>query len=173
MKNKKPINLKIRILQINDITDAYIKWYSNDSVVKFSENQYGKFTYEGQCAYINACLLDSNTDLYGIFDGDLHVGNIEIRGLESIHKCASVSYVVGNISYLCRGVGTFAVSSVVRLAQKKYKLNKLIAGLAEGNIGSKKVLERNNFVLEGRRKKHLFFNGEYHTQLDYGLILGE
>ena len=37
----------------------------------------------------------------------------------------------------------------------------------------KKILERNGFVLEARRKKHLFYNGEYHTQLDYGLILGE
>ena len=64
-------------------------------------------------------------------------------------------------------------SKLIRLAQKKYRLTKLTAGLAEGNIGSKKILERNGFVLEARRKKHLFYNGEYHTQLDYGLILGE
>jgi len=167
------MNLKIRILQIDDVTSSYVEWYSNDSVVRFSDNQYGNFTFEGQCEYINACLLDSNTDLYGIFDEDFHIGNIVISGLDSTHKRANISYVVGEISYWGRGVGMFAVSSMVRLAQKKYRLNKLIAGLAEGNIGSKKILERNGFVLEGRRKKHLIYNGEYHTQLDYGLILGE
>ena len=54
---------------------------------------------------------------------------------------------------------------------RKYKLNKLIPGLTEGNVGSQKILKRNGFILEGQRIKHLFYNGEYFNQLDYGLIL--
>jgi len=167
------MDLNLRILQTDDVTDAYVGWYSNSDVIRFSDNQYRKFTFEGQCEYVKACLMDSNTDLYGIFDGDLHIGNIVISGLESMHKAAEITFVVGVTSYWGKGVGFYAVSSIVELAKNKYKLNKLIAGLAEGNVGSQKILERNGFVLEGKRTKHLFYNGEYYNQLDYGLILSD
>ena len=52
-----------------------------------------------------------------------------------------------------------------------YKLNKLYAGIAEGNFGSQRVLEKNGFELEGRRINHLFFGGKFYNQLDYGLLL--
>ena len=143
----------------------------NNEVLRFSDNQYRNFTLEGQCEYVNACLIDTNTDLYGIFDGDLHIGNIVINGLESLHRRAEITYVVGVPSYWGKGVGFFAVASIVELAKNKYNLNKLIAGLAEGNLGSQKILERNGFILEGRRIKHSLYNGEYLDQLDFGLLL--
>jgi|TARA_B110000211_G_scaffold182754_1_gene206975 ribosomal-protein-alanine N-acetyltransferase len=165
------MELNLRILQVDDVTDAYVGWYSNTEVVRFSDNQYRKFTLEGQCEYVKSCLMDTSADLYGIFDGDLHIGNIVINGLESLHKRAEITYVVGAPSHWGKGVGFFSVASMIELAKNKYKLNKLIAGLAEGNVGSQKILERNGFILEGQRIKHLFYNGEYFNQLDYGLIL--
>ena len=57
------------------------------------------------------------------------------------------------------------------IAKKKYKLNKLFAGVADKNLASKKVFEKNNFKLEGIRKKHLFINNKFYNQLDYGLLL--
>ena len=60
---------------------------------------------------------------------------------------------------------------MVELGKSKYKLNKLHASLDSSNFKSKKVLEKNGFVLEGIRKKHLFYNKEFFDQLDYGLIL--
>ena len=34
-----------------------------------------------------------------------------------------------------------------------------------------KALEKNGFFLEGIRKKHLFFCGEFFDSLEYGLLL--
>lgn len=165
------MKLNLKILQEDDVTDAYVRWYSNSEVIRFSDNQYRKFTLEGQCKYVNACLTDADIDLYGVFDTDLHIGNIVINGVESFHKRAEISYVIGATSYWGKGVGFFAVASIVELAKSKYNLNKLTAGLAEGNVGSQKILERNGFYLEGQRLNHLFYNGEYLNQLDYALIL--
>ena len=30
---------------------------------------------------------------------------------------------------------------------------------------------KNGFTLEGRRKNHLFYNGKWHDQLDFGIII--
>jgi len=165
------MELNLKILQVDDVNDAYVRWYLDNEVVRFSDNQYRNFTLEGQREYVSACLIDTNIDLYGIFDGDLHIGNIVINGLESLHRRAEITYVVGVPSYWGKGVGFFAVASIVELAKNKYNLNKLIAGLAEGNLGSQKILERNGFILEGQRTKHLLYNGEYLDQLDFGLLL--
>jgi len=40
-----------------------------------------------------------------------------------------------------------------------------------GNNRSRRVLEKNGFVLEGTRIKHLFYDGKFYNQLDYGLLL--
>lgn len=64
------------------------------------------------------CLNDHNTDLYGIFDRNLHIGNITMTGLLSIHKYGEIAFMVGDTNYWGKGVGYFAVSSVVNITKK-------------------------------------------------------
>jgi ribosomal-protein-alanine N-acetyltransferase len=165
------MKLEIKILQESDVTQSYVDWYSNEDVVRFSDNQYRSFSLEGQRSFVTKCFNDLNTDLYGIFDAKLHIGNILITGLCSYHKCAEITYVIGEPKYWGKGVGYFAVSSLINLAKKKYKLNKLFASVADENLGSIRVLEKNDFVIEGKRLNHLYYNGKFYNQLDFGLIL--
>ena len=165
------MELNIAILQVQQVTQSYVDWYSNEEVVCYSDNQYKKFSFEGQCSYVESCLKSNDIDLYGIFDDSLHIGNVVISGLTSIHRKAELTFIVGNTRYWGKGVASFAVSKMIEIVKLEYDLNKLYAGLASGNIGSKRVLEKNGFVLEGTRKRHLFYCGEFFDQLDYGLML--
>ena len=79
--------------------------------------------------------------------------------------------MIGERSYWGKGAATLAISQIIELAVSKYQLNKLFAGVAEDNYGSRKVLEKNGFAAEGRRINHVFYEGCYHNQIDYGLIL--
>ena len=165
------MRLRVDILQVDQVTETYVNWFSNKETVNHSTNQYKKFSFEGQCSYVESCLKNNDLDLYGIFDDTLHIGNITINTLTTVHQRAELTYVVGDTRYWGKGVASFAVSKMVELGKSKYKLNKLHASLDSSNFKSKKVLEKNGFVLEGIRKKHLFYNKEFFDQLDYGLIL--
>jgi|TARA_B110000971_G_scaffold8031_1_gene7755 RimJ/RimL family protein N-acetyltransferase len=165
------MRLRVDILQVDQVTESYVNWFSNKEIVQYSVNQYKKFSFEGQCSYVESCLKNNDLDLYGIFDDTLHIGNIAINNLTTVHRRAELTYVVGDTRYWGKGVASFAVSKMVELGKSKYKLNKLHASLDSSNFKSKKVLEKNGFVLEGIRKKHLFYNKEFFDQLDYGLIL--
>ena len=167
------LHLSTRILREKDIRKEYIEWFADEDVIRFSDNQYRKFTLHNVKDYVKNCLSDSNIDLLGIFDNKKHIGNILITGLDSAHKRAEISYVVGNKSYWGRGVGTFAVNEIIYKAKNDYKLNKLFAGIAEGNIGSIKVLEKNGFSLEGTRINHLYYGGKYYNKINYGLLLSK
>ena len=165
------MRLRVDILQVDQVTESYVNWFSNKEIVQYSVNQYKKFSFEGQCSYVESCLKNNDLDLYGIFDDTLHIGNIAINNLTTVHRRAELTYVVGDTRYWGKGVASFAVSKMVEFGKSKYKLNKLYASVAGANFRSKRVLEKNGFVLEGIRKKHLFYNKEFFDQLDYGLIL--
>lgn len=170
-KNPLKMKLNLKILQESDVTQKYVDWYLNPKVTAFSDNQYYTFTLEGQKKYVKNCFDSNDIDLYGIFDDQLHIGNIVVKGLNSVHKCAEISYVVGETDYWGKGVAFYAISEIVNISKTRYRLNKLYAGLAEENTGSRKVLEKNGFVLEGTRLNHLIYNGKPQNQLDYGLLL--
>ena len=165
------MKFELILLKESDVTKSYVDWYSNPDVTSYSDNQYRVFTLDGQKNYVRSCLNNDDIDLYGIFDNGLHIGNIVISGLSSVHKRAEITYVVGDTGYWGKGVASYAISEIVKKSKTDYKLNRLYAGLAEGNIGSARVLEKNGFKLEGKRLNHLFYGGEFHNQLDYGLLL--
>ena len=165
------MKFELMLLKESDVTQSYVDWYSNPDVTSYSDNQYSVFTLDGQKNYVRSCLNNDDIDLYGIFDNGLHIGNIVISGLSSVHKRAEITYVVGDTSYWGKGVASYAISEIVKKSKTDYKINRLYAGLAEGNIGSARVLEKNGFKLEGKRLNHLFYGGEFHNQLDYGLLL--
>lgn len=165
------MDLNIAILQVEQVTQSYVDWYSNKEVVLFSDNQYKTFSFEGQRLYVENCLKNKDLNLYGIFDSSFHIGNILISGLTSIHRKAELTYVVGNTKYWGRGVASFAISKMIEIGKSEYDLNKLCASITSNNIGSRRALEKNGFILEGTRGKHLIYNGEFFDQLDYGLII--
>jgi ribosomal-protein-alanine N-acetyltransferase len=107
------MSIKLKILQTKNVTQKYVDWFNDEDVIKFSNNQFRKFTLQGQIDYVASCLKDSNKVLYGIFDDELHVGNICLVGLKSIHRRAELTIVIGEKLYWNKGIGTLAVSEVI------------------------------------------------------------
>ena len=149
------MRLKISILQVEQVTQKYVDWFSDNEVVKYSENQIENFHLKGN-KYVASCLKNPSLDLYGIFDEDLHIGNIALSGINSVHRVAEITYVVGERLYWGKGVATFACKEIIKLAKSQLN-SQSFAGVSEQNISSKRVLEKNKFVLEGRRIDHLYF----------------
>lgn len=160
----------MRPLNESDVTSCYVDWFKKTEISRYSDNQYRDFTIEGQLAYVQAMNESENSELYGIFDNELHIGNVVLSSINYIHRRAEVSYLVGIEEYWGRGVASYAVASAVELAKSK-QLHKVYAGCASENLGSKRVLEKNKFELEGIRLDHLYYNGKWFDQLDFGLIL--
>lgn len=163
--------LKLKILEESDITSQYLGWFLDNEVIAFSDNQYRIFTFKDQLAYIKESYESKNKDLYGIFTTGKHIGNIVIDGLLSRHVNAEISYMIGDKEYWGKGLASHAIAEIIILAKENYKLNKLYAGCANENYGSRKALEKNNFKIEGIRKQHLYYNNSWYDQVDYGLIL--
>ena len=165
------MTISIKILQAEQVTERYVNWFSNPNVVKYSDNQYKSFSYDGQCQYVRECFADDNVNLYGIFDGNYHIGNVTLSGLCSPHLSAEVSYVIGETEYWNKGIASYAIAEMIKISKLQFNLNKLFAGVPEPNVASQNVLLKNGFILEGKRSKHIIYNQEFMNLLEFGLLI--
>tara|TARA_B110000037_G_scaffold208139_1_gene255918 strand:- start:27 stop:569 length:543 start_codon:yes stop_codon:yes gene_type:complete len=174
INNLKTLHLKE--LKRPDITSKYIKWLNDFETVKFTEQKYKKHTKKDIINYVKKQKQSKNNFLYGIFlydekNKEKHIGNIKLGYIDFNHKSAYVSYLIGDKSFLNFGITTWAISKVVTIAKKKFKLKKLFAGTYSINYASRKVLKKNNFKCEGTLKSSIVFKKKRYDSMIYGLIL--
>lgn len=171
-KNKK---ITLRKLNINkDISNKYLNWMNNLEIHKYTEQRYKKHSLTDIRKFVKEKNKSKYEFLYGIFlrrnNLKIHIGNIKLGPINFIHKTGEISYFIGETEFWGKGYGTLAIKEIVRIAKKK-GLKKLKAGLYEMNIGSKKVLEKNNFKIEGKMKSEIVFEGKRYNSYWFGRIL--
>lgn len=87
------------------------------------------------------------------------VGSIGLHEIIQGHK-AEIGYWIGK-KYRGQRIITQAIKEVSKYAFKKFKLKRIYAQVLIFNKGSRKVLEKNNFKLEGIIKKDTLKNKKY------------
>jgi len=85
-------------------------------------------------------------------------------------KSAEIGYWIGE-PFWNHGIVTTAVSLMTTYAFGQLKLKKLFAGIFEGNEGSKKVLEKCGYQLEGIARKAVFKNNKFLDEYRYGKMV--
>jgi len=170
---KKKLSIYLRELTFKDVKVSYISWLNDYALMKFTEQKFIKHTNSNVKKFVAQKRKLNNEFLFGIFisDENIHVGNIKLGPINFNHKYAEISYFIGNKDYQNLGLGSLAIKQVCKLAKTKYKIKKLIAGVYNNNIPSKKVLEKNLFKLEGIIKKKILFEGKRISECIYGKIL--
>ena len=163
--------VQLKIITQEIINDKVIKWYLDKEVTKFSDNQHRKFNLNDQKKYVTNCYLSDSKFLYGIFFEKNYIGNLLLSNISEIHKTAEISYLIGDKDFWGKGIMTMAIEKIITISKNDFKINKLYAGVASANYGSIKALEKNNFVKEGVRFQHLYYNSKFYDQIDYGLLL--
>ena len=100
----------------------------------------------------------------------MHIGNIKVGPINYNHKYADISYFIGDRNSWGKGYASEAVSIATMYAFKSLKLESLIAGVYESNIGSQKVLEKSGYTLQGRFARQLTnASGEKEDHLWYNI----
>lgn len=164
-------NIYIKFLLPEDITDRYVNWMNDSSVVRYTESRFQEYDMEDLVDFTNKMNKDTSTAFFGVFElsSNLHIGNIRIKDICSIHKRGEVGLIIGDKSKWGYGYATEAIKLVADYAFKSLDLNKLFATCYEPNIGSLKAFLKNNWEIEGRLKKHVFVDKDFCDLIYIGL----
>ncbi len=104
-----------------------------------------------------------------VADGKI-VGTISVEKKEDVYrKDAEIGYYLLQEEY-SKGIMTEAVRQICIIAFKKLDIIRITGLVYEPNIASKKVLEKNGFLLEGIMKKAIIKNNSIHDLYIYGKV---
>ena len=171
------VNKKITLRRLNltkDISKRYLTWMNDRKVHQYTEQKYTKHSETQIRKYVEKKNKSKDEFLYGIFlkrnNLKIHIGNIKLGPINFIHKVSVISYFIGEKELWGKGYTTLAIKEIIKIAKKK-GLKKIKARLYEKNIGSKRVLEKNNFKLEGKMKSEIIYKGKRYNSYWFGKIL--
>lgn len=119
-------------------------------------------------------MVAENDGKTGIFrkiiaDGEI-VGNISVEKKSDVYSCDSeIGYFILSEKY-SKGIMTEAVRQICALAFSTLDITRITGLVYEPNVASRKVLEKNDFVLEGVMKNAVTKNGKIYDLCIYGKI---
>lgn len=163
---------KLREIERRDIPEIN-KWHNDKEL---SKNLGG-----GGTRYINSDVDNAWYDRYlntrsnsvrcAIVDeNDVIIGCVYLLNIDSINLCADLHIMIGSKENQGRGIGTFAVTSIVDHAFFNLNLRRLQLEVLEYNQAAQKLYRKIGFIEEGRKRKAVFKDGNYVDEIIMGLL---
>ncbi len=126
-------------------------------------------------AFIDGCLAaDGNVALCRAIEvNGRAAGSVGLfRGSDVYRKCAELGYWLAE-EYWGRGVMTEAVRRICAECFARWDVERIYAEPFADNIGSRRVLEKNGFSLEGTMRRGAYKIGAYRDWCMYALLRGD
>ena len=161
-------NTFLRPLAADKIPPEYVRWMGDSEVIRFTEQRFQIASEKSIKDYVSQMNNSDNNLFYGVFFGNKIIGTVKLGEINKNHKTANVSYLIGAKEYWGRGIASASISELVKIAFLDLDIVKVCAGVYENNIPSIKALEKNGFVLEGRRESQVSFEDMRISALFYG-----
>lgn len=165
----------LRELHMLDVEGKYSSWLNDRNVCKY--NSHGRFpvSKEQLREYVSN-LKNGNANLVmaiiNLEDGK-HIGNISLQNINYIDRSAEIAYLIGEREYWGKGRAREASELLIRHGFQKLNLERIYCGTSDDNERMQHLADRLGFVQEGRRRRAIYNNGEYHDIIEYGLLKSE
>ena len=146
--------LYIKEIEIEELTDPVMAWFSDSELMKYYTNSRRVITKDTLVASIERGKRDGDTFTYGIYDieRELLIGTLKLGPINKIHKTSDLATLIGDRSFLGKGLAPEAIRLGVELAFSVYDLRKLYGGMYASNVASIKAYCRAGWLIEGRLK---------------------
>jgi RimJ/RimL family protein N-acetyltransferase len=119
------------------------------------------------CSDVDGVILFAVENLQGV-----HVGGISLHSRHEKNGTFSFGIVIGR-AHRAKGYAEDAVRILLRYGFWERRYQKCNSACVDTNEASIRLHQKLGFVQEGRRRRQVFFDGEYHDDLLFGLTREE
>ncbi len=102
------------------------------------------------------------------FEGKL-IGSVGINNINHMMMYCEISYIIGE-DFQGNGFGSEAVKLFIGKIFRETYLRKILAYVAEGNLASRRIMEKTGFSQEGLCREHYIINGKPVNEILYGIL---
>jgi len=165
--------LKIKLLQVNDITPSYVDGLNDPEVNKFLVNvRLQKQTKKSVADYI-LFNLQSRTDLLlGIFlknEGDL-IGTIRVSDISNFHYLCTIGICLFHKKYWGNGYALEALNKVSEFVFDRLGIHYIEAGVYADNISSINLFNRAGFSVKCVNRDKFRLDNTFAEVITFGKI---
>jgi RimJ/RimL family protein N-acetyltransferase len=90
-----------------------------------------------------------------------YIGTLSLHDISWIDRKGEIGYMIGSKDHWGMGIASEAISLVTDYAFNRLNLNKVSAGVVDGNVGSSRALEKNGFKQYGTIPQDYFLEGKF------------
>ncbi|MCW3103156.1 MAG: family N-acetyltransferase [Bacteroidetes bacterium] len=163
------MNFSLRPWTISDL-DSLVKHANNPNIARNLTDKFPyPYTAENGKAFISFAMQGDPVNIMAIDINGEAVGGIGIHPQSDIQrKNAELGYWLAE-PFWGKGIITRAIRQMTDYGFANFDITRIYARPFETNTASKKALEKNSFVIEGRFEKTLYKNGEFLDELIYAI----
>jgi ribosomal-protein-alanine N-acetyltransferase len=144
------------------------KWLSDPDINRWLYAEWrGRAVDERLVAIVAA---NKRNRLFMVRTGGDAVGLVALGEINELDRSASLWYVLGEKVSASRGLTTQAVGLVVGFAFESLKLHSIHASVVDTNVGSRRVLEKNEFARCGCIRQGFLLDGAFRDRLIFDRV---
>ena len=160
-----PPNIKAKRINLVPFTEKhlsenYVGWLNNPTVVKYSELRHITHSLETVTHYYR-CMCNSHHYFWAIelnTPKSTHIGNITVvRDINN--QLADVSILIGDLAFQSQGYGLESWRAACSYLLEYDGIRKVRAGTMAINIPMRRLMEKSDMIPDGIWRNHLLFEG--------------
>lgn len=162
--------LYIKKITVSEITERVMDWFNDEQLMKYYTNSRRQITKESLLNAIEDGEKKGNQFTFGIYrkDGDVLIGTLKIGPINFNHKTSDLVALIGDRTYLGKGLAPIAIALGNKLAFDFFDIRKLYGGMYESNIPSIKAYLRAGWIVEARLKGQYLVDGVSEDRIEVG-----
>ena len=152
----------LKKLNISEIDDRIIKWFEDETLMKYYTSSKNKITKQSLIKSILKGEEDKTSYTYGVYyhENNLCIGTVKLGPINHVHRISDLAVLLGDTDYHGKGLGVESVRLGNKLAFEVYDIRKLVSGMYENNISSIKAYVKAGWIIEGSLRGHYLENGK-------------
>ena len=164
--------LVLRQISVDDITEVFTL-RSDTTIMQFISRPLAETTADAlqliQKIIDNAAANDGITWAISLQNNTTLIGTIGFWKIDTENHRAEIGYLL-HTDYQQKGIMQEAIEAVLTYGFTTMQLHSVEANVNPANEASKKLLDKNNFIMEGYFKENYYFNGQFLDSAVYSLI---
>ena len=163
----------LRQLEVQDVSEAYVKWLNDPEVNKFLEIRHNvPFDKKDVIKFVENC-NDQQRYHWGIFYENRHIGNISCSLIDRLNRYVNISNLIGEKLYWNSEICKLSLNAAMNYLFCNSHFNRIEAGTYSVHLSGITLLTNLGFKKEGVQKERVIVNGKYISNLLFGITKKE
>lgn len=166
---------KLRELERKDLVEIN-KWRNNPELISLLGAPFRYINYDVDAQWFESYMNNrGNAIRCAITEKEKNdiVGLVSLTNIDFMNQSAEFHIMIGTRENRGKGIGTFAVSEMLKHAFYNMNLHRIELCVLSDNAVAKHLYEKIGFVYEGVKRQMVFKNGKFVDMLCYSILSNE